>query len=123
MSYFKLNDTNLYIDAVGITPEQMAQIDELGQRYYVQVVPQLNMPGHMATVLPSHPEYQLRNQDGTLDPQALDLTNEDAVEWALSIRSEEHTSELQSRGQLVCRLLLEKKDDDAGEQDTLDAGS
>src|SRR5690625_5566046 len=26
-----------------------------------------------------------------------------------SSRSEEHTSELQSRGQLVCRLLLEKK--------------
>src|SRR5690625_6382690 len=26
-----------------------------------------------------------------------------------SLRSEEHTSELQSRGQLVCRLLLEKK--------------
>src|SRR6266508_6231135 len=28
---------------------------------------------------------------------------------ALSKRSEEHTSELQSRGHLVCRLLLEKK--------------
>src|SRR5690625_6742260 len=27
----------------------------------------------------------------------------------LLIRSEEHTSELQSRGHLVCRLLLEKK--------------
>src|SRR5439155_11403254 len=27
----------------------------------------------------------------------------------LRSRSEEHTSELQSRGQLVCRLLLEKK--------------
>src|SRR5690625_5812336 len=27
------------------------------------------------------------------------------------IRSEEHTSELQSRGHLVCRLLLEKKND------------
>src|SRR5690625_6332399 len=26
-------------------------------------------------------------------------------------RSEEHTSELQSRGHLVCRLLLEKKDE------------
>src|SRR5690625_6292637 len=26
----------------------------------------------------------------------------------LSMRSEEHTSELQSRGHLVCRLLLEK---------------
>src|SRR5690625_6741634 len=27
-------------------------------------------------------------------------------------RSEEHTSELQSRGHLVCRLLLEKKKDE-----------
>src|SRR5690625_6269608 len=31
-------------------------------------------------------------------------------EWVA--RSEEHTSELQSRGQLVCRLLLEKKNND-----------
>src|SRR5690625_6656470 len=28
-------------------------------------------------------------------------------------RSEEHTSELQSRGHLVCRLLLEKKNKDS----------
>src|SRR5690625_1273193 len=33
-----------------------------------------------------------------------------ASKWSLKIgRSEEHTSELQSRGHLVCRLLLEKK--------------
>src|SRR3712207_8542087 len=29
--------------------------------------------------------------------------------WPLAVRSEEHTSELQSRQYLVCRLLLEKK--------------
>src|SRR3712207_8552517 len=29
--------------------------------------------------------------------------------WAGGLRSEEHTSELQSRQYLVCRLLLEKK--------------
>src|SRR5690625_6261905 len=29
--------------------------------------------------------------------------------WIGADRSEEHTSELQSRGHLVCRLLLEKK--------------
>src|SRR5206468_10864363 len=29
--------------------------------------------------------------------------------WAMPMRSEEHTSELQSRSDLVCRLLLEKK--------------
>src|SRR5690625_6307521 len=32
---------------------------------------------------------------------------EAAIQWKL--RSEEHTSELQSRGHHVCRLLLEKK--------------
>src|SRR2546430_17088911 len=29
--------------------------------------------------------------------------------WNVQIRSEEHTSELQSQSNLVCRLLLEKK--------------
>src|SRR5437870_13863925 len=32
--------------------------------------------------------------------------------YYLGERSEEHTSELQSRGHLVCRLLLEKKKQD-----------
>src|SRR5690625_6910573 len=31
------------------------------------------------------------------------------------MRSEEHTSELQSRGHLVCRLLLEKKKNNANQ--------
>src|SRR3712207_7813133 len=31
------------------------------------------------------------------------------VEYQIWVRSEEHTSELQSRQYLVCRLLLEKK--------------
>src|SRR5689334_23433698 len=35
----------------------------------------------------------------------------DAVESADGVRSEEHTSELQSQFHLVCRLLLEKKKD------------
>src|SRR5437588_13050421 len=31
---------------------------------------------------------------------------------AISVRSEEHTSELQSHSDIVCRLLLEKKNND-----------
>src|SRR5437660_6284467 len=39
-----------------------------------------------------------------------DQHNHPAAVLALDhVRSEEHTSELQSRGHLVCRLLLEKK--------------
>src|SRR5699024_12575407 len=37
--------------------------------------------------------------------------NYDTDHLAVIIRSEEHTSELQSRFDLVCRLLLEKKND------------
>src|SRR5439155_17448337 len=33
----------------------------------------------------------------------------DELDVMIGVRSEEHTSELQSRGHLVCRLLLEKK--------------
>src|SRR2546428_5245811 len=33
----------------------------------------------------------------------------DSTIFGRSVRSEEHTSELQSRSDLVCRLLLEKK--------------
>src|SRR3712207_8127003 len=60
---------------------------------------------------------------GTYDAAVLTKNEEGKVEvvdkiekptqrggWAgLAVRSEEHTSELQSRQYLVCRLLLEKK--------------
>src|SRR5690625_5887407 len=36
-------------------------------------------------------------------------TEEVSINTEVQERSEEHTSELQSRGHLVCRLLLEKK--------------
>src|SRR5436305_11974575 len=43
-------------------------------------------------------------------PFVLSWTHEESMTFlAREIRSEEHTSELQSRPHLVCRLLLEKK--------------
>src|SRR5439155_23034783 len=54
--------------------------------------------------------------DGRHEERDLGLIDERAQHHALGeerervvLRSEEHTSELQSRGHLVCRLLLEKK--------------
>src|SRR2546422_4182788 len=43
-----------------------------------------------------------------LDPSSKSLTIR-SLGFAPEVRSEEHTSELQSRLHLVCRLLLEKK--------------
>src|SRR5690625_5323330 len=45
----------------------------------------------------------------TVTPGQDDDGEEDSDDDAGGGRSEEHTSELQSRGHLVCRLLLEKK--------------
>src|SRR2546430_10790154 len=52
------------------------------------------------------PELKSRYIDGLLDPTR--LSHETLLEKAIE-RSEEHTSELQSQSNLVCRLLLEKK--------------
>src|SRR5690625_3550603 len=55
------------------------------------------------------------DDDGEPDPEApftpADGPAELRVVGKAKRRSEEHTSELQSRGHLVCRLLLEKKKD------------
>src|SRR5439155_26281794 len=59
--------------------------------------------------------FYFQNLAGAFGPQKLP---DGSFGWAIPLdpdvrcihmRSEEHTSELQSRGHLVCRLLLEKK--------------
>src|SRR5215208_4242948 len=45
----------------------------------------------------------------TFAARVIVATRSDFVSAVVGARSEEHTSELQSRGHLVCRLLLEKK--------------
>src|SRR2546427_8687395 len=56
-------------------------------------------------------DYSSRNPEEERETNAikerLRKLNEDALLWFH--RSEEHTSELQSQSNLVCRLLLEKK--------------
>src|SRR2546421_280682 len=57
--------------------------------------------------------YQLWQTDGTAGGTVMLLNNynylQSLTNFNGTLRSEEHTSELQSRSDLVCRLLLEKK--------------
>src|SRR5690625_1459339 len=57
--------------------------------------------------------FQLKWASSTLSQVSFtdnNIKNDESFKFLLqSFKSEEHTSELQSRGQLVCRLLLEKK--------------
>src|SRR5690625_1627016 len=62
---------------------------------------------------------EARNSSGVIHPNVamlLDYGEQDGAGFLIMeyvagepLRSEEHTSELQSRGHLVCRLLLDKK--------------
>src|SRR5690625_6545586 len=46
---------------------------------------------------------------GTAASYVVQRVRVESIPLKVVVRSEEHTSELQSRGHLVCRLLLEKK--------------
>src|SRR3712207_7047070 len=63
----------------------------------------------------ARPAFYIENQLGgenphdRLDPRTSAEMIQEHVRHGIELRSEEHTSELQSRQYLVCRLLLEKK--------------
>src|SRR5690625_5701788 len=96
--------------AAGISPARLAIVDALavgsGATWLIdQPAQYLNNTQADATTV--HPDDSTR-MTGPAAP------GPDLIDWARRVRadggrSEEHTSELQSRGQLVCRLLLEKK--------------
>src|SRR2546422_6300942 len=75
-----------------------------------------------STLFPYTTLFRSRNRgDGTFE-QIAAYAGIEASDWTwdvlfLDVRSEEHTSELQSRLHLVCRLLLEKKNSRAGVED------
>src|SRR2546428_77274 len=62
------------------------------------VIAKNGMPRHVLTTIAHHMPYVPSERNGSL-----------VVMRSALNRSEEHTSELQSRSDLVCRLLLEKK--------------
>src|SRR5437870_8466483 len=76
------------------------------------VIPTYNEAANLAHLVP-----QVLAQDPRLDILIVDDNSPDGTGQLAEalrqkeprLRSEEHTSELQSRGHLVCRLLLEKK--------------
>src|SRR5260370_14642501 len=83
-----------------------------------QTAPSISLPGSQSPFTGSEPE-------GKATPEVLQLSFQEAIERGLrnNLRSEEHTSELQSHLNLVCRLLLEKKKKLTSREVTTDASS
>src|SRR3712207_6936270 len=78
----------------------------------VEVMERYRVPSDRRTQIDARARGDSDGADGQAipaDAPLYELPSEVAAPFRLSDRSEEHTSELQSRQYLVCRLLLEKK--------------
>src|SRR3712207_7149023 len=65
--------------------------------------------GNELEVACAHPEDRVVLHHAARDGPDVGTAGASSLGWVERSRSEEHTSELQSRQYLVCRLLLEKK--------------
>src|SRR2546428_5022627 len=108
--------TNLHFHGLSVSPDRpqddvLDMIAMPGQELdYTLVIPRDHLPG--LYWYHTHPHGESHQQ--VLDGMSGALIVEGIERYAPAVRdlrerSEEHTSELQSRSDLVCRLLLEKK--------------
>src|SRR5438874_4488491 len=102
-----------------MSPSRRPRSERPAQHRPIRVVPMRGVGGLVApaTRVAAPPAAQLTYRGGPLLTAVEVVTVYWGAAWneptaqatAQSLRSEEHTSELQSRRDLVCRLLLEKK--------------
>src|ERR1022692_5085516 len=83
--------------------EMTRDIHTDGQRQFAQNIAAISGDFHTHQLYPAFYDTFGRMIDGFIGNYEI------CIQMATSLRSEEHTSELQSPCNLVCRLLLEKK--------------
>src|SRR5690625_5992385 len=92
-----------------VDPQTGAQSPILGQYFYIiALLFLLSVNGHYLVIDGIYNSFDFIAVD-----QFISFSEQSFADFVIKtfnkMRSEEHTSELQSRGHLVCRLLLEKK--------------
>ncbi|MDT8912392.1 family 20 glycosylhydrolase [Amycolatopsis sp. PS_44_ISF1] len=92
LAYLKLNVLHLHLsDNLGfriessrhpeivspdhLTKQQVTALIALAARYHITVIPEIDMPGHLDTVLAAHPDLKLTGRDGTVNNGFIDLSN------------------------------------------------
>ncbi|MDI3406480.1 family 20 glycosylhydrolase [Streptomyces cavernicola] len=70
------------------TPQQIERLQKLADQYHVQLVPEVNSPGHIDPWIRNRPDLQLTDADGVKHPSGLDITKPEAFDFVTSIIDE-----------------------------------
>jgi len=99
MSYYKLNqlwmETKITSTAYPkanfwgyFTRSEARRISAFAKRHHVEIVPEVNSPGHMSPWLFNYPELQLTNEAGQAQPDRLDITKPEALKMVTDLFDE-----------------------------------
>jgi hexosaminidase len=92
MAYNKLNqlllelkvksDTHPEANTWGYyTKDEIRRLVALGEKYHVEIIPEINSPGHMDPWIENRPDLQLTDSDGNKQPARLDITQPAAFDY------------------------------------------
>ncbi|MFJ2237311.1 family 20 glycosylhydrolase [Streptomyces sp. NPDC087859] len=92
MAYHKLNqlllelkvksDAHPEADTWGYyTKDEIRRLVALGEKYHVEIIPEINSPGHMDPWIENRPDLQLTDADGAKQPSRLDITRPAAFDY------------------------------------------
>ncbi|MEU6351847.1 family 20 glycosylhydrolase [Streptomyces sp. NPDC047072] len=70
------------------TKDEIRQLVALGDKYHVEVIPEINSPGHMDPWIENRPDLQLTDSDGNKQPARLDVTQQAAFDYYTSLMDE-----------------------------------
>ncbi|WP_329268066.1 family 20 glycosylhydrolase [Streptomyces sp. NBC_01451] len=99
MAYHKLNQLLLELKVKSdvhpeantwgyYTKDEMRRLVSLGDKYHVEIVPEINSPGHMDPWIENRPDLQLTDSDGNKQPSRLDITQPAAFDYYTSLIDE-----------------------------------
>src|SRR5688572_9448854 len=113
--FFETARETLYIEPTITDRRTNMTVGPLSRPYTLQIYLRSkpgdaqNKPGVLNAALVNNPKAAVDLYEKGVQAAARGETNQAIDDLRRAIRSEEHTSELQSQSNLVCRLLLEKK--------------
>jgi hexosaminidase len=99
MAYHKLNQLLLELKVKSdahpeantwgyYTKDEMRRLVALGDKYHVEIIPEINSPGHMDPWIENRPDLQLTDSEGTKQPARLDVTQQAAFDYYTSLMDE-----------------------------------